>query len=157
MFSGVWKDEHGDVTPPPFDIDAFLSQPLTARIATDGPSVRPVWFLWEECAFWVLTGPWTKLFQRVSADPQIALVVDVCDIATGLVRQVIARGRAELVPFDVPRGRRKLVRYLGTDESRWDSRFVRYLHDDPDQRGTMWLRLTPSSLTAHDLSYTATR
>ncbi|MFG3530153.1 pyridoxamine 5'-phosphate oxidase family protein [Streptomyces sp. NPDC047917] len=138
-------------------MDVFLSQPLTARIATDGPSVRPVWFLWEESAFWVLTGPWTKLFHRVSADAQIALVVDVCDIDTGLVRQVIARGRAELVPFDVPRGRRKLVRYLGTDESRWDSRFVRYLHDDPEHRGTVWLRLTPSSLTAHDLSYTATR
>lgn len=77
VFSGVWKDEHGDVKPPPpFDIDAFLSQPLTARIATDGPSVRPVWFLWEESAFWVLTGPWAKLFHRVSADPQIALVVD---------------------------------------------------------------------------------
>ncbi|MFE2943754.1 pyridoxamine 5'-phosphate oxidase family protein [Streptomyces sp. NPDC059255] len=145
------------MTPPPFDVDVFLSQPLTARIATEGPSVWPVWFLWEESAFWVLTGPWTKLFHRVSADPQTALVVDVCDIATGLVRQVIARGCAELVPFDVPRGRRKLVRYLGTNESRWDSRFVRYLHDDPDQRGTVWLRLIPSSLTAHDLSYAATR
>lgn len=66
VFRGVWKNEHGDVTPPPFDIDVFLSQPLTARIATDGPSVRPVWFLWEENAFWVLTGPWTKLFHRVS-------------------------------------------------------------------------------------------
>jgi hypothetical protein len=91
----------------------------------------------------------------VSAEPQIALVVDVCDLATGLVRQVIARGRAELVPFDVPRGRRKLVRYLGMDESRWDSRFVHYLHDDPHQRGTVWLRLTPSSLRALDLSYSA--
>ncbi|MBT2899665.1 MULTISPECIES: pyridoxamine 5'-phosphate oxidase family protein [unclassified Streptomyces] len=143
--------------PAPFDVDAFLSQPLTARIATDGPTVRPVWFLWEEGAFWVLTGPWTKLFHRVSADARIALVVDVCDIATGLVRQVIARGRAELVPFDVPRGRRKLVRYLGADESRWDARFHRYLHDDPDERGTVWLRLSPSSVTANDLSYTAAR
>ena len=53
-----------------------------------------------------------------------------------------------------PRGRRKLVRYLGTDESRWDDRFVRYLHDDPRERGTVWLRLTPSSLRAQDLSYT---
>lgn len=136
-----------------FDVDAFLSRPLTARVATDGPSVRPVWFLWEEGAFWVLTGPWTKLYHRVTADPRIALVVDVCDLSTGLVRQVNARGRAELVPFDIPRGRRKLVRYLGEDETRWDPRFVRYLHDDPAQRGTMWLRLTPSSLTSHDLSY----
>jgi hypothetical protein len=31
-------------------IDAFLSQPLTARIATNGPTVRPTWFLWEDQA-----------------------------------------------------------------------------------------------------------
>lgn len=149
------ENDHGGVTSSPFDIDVFLSQPLTARVATDGPTVRPVWFVWEEGAFWILTGPWAKLFHRVSADPRIALVVDVCDVATGLVRQVIARGRAELVPFDVARGRRKLVRYLGPDESRWDTRFVHYLRDDPKVRGTVWLRLVPSSLTAHDLSYAA--
>jgi hypothetical protein len=143
------------VTPPPFDIDLFLNQPLTARVATEGPTVRPVWFLWEENAFWVLTGPWAKLYHRVRAKPQIALVVDVCDLPTGLVRQVIARGHAELLAFDVPRGRRKLIRYLGKDESQWDPRFVRYLHDDPELRGTAWLRLAPSSLTARDLSYVA--
>ncbi|MGX5211053.1 pyridoxamine 5'-phosphate oxidase family protein [Streptomyces violaceus] len=137
-----------------FDVDTFLRRPLTARLATNGPTVRPVWFLWEEDAFWVLTGPWARLFDRVGADPRVALVVDECDTATGLVRQVIARGRAELVPFDVERGRRKLVRYLGADEERWDERFVHYLHDDPARRGTVWLRLRPSSLVAHDLSYT---
>lgn len=137
----------------PFDLDAFLARPLTARMATDGPSVRPVWYLWEERAFWVLTGPWTKLFQRVREDPRVALVVDDCDLATGEVRQVIAHGRAELRPFDVPRGRRKLSRYLGPDESRWDPRFTGYLHDDPAERGTHWLRLPPSFLRARDLSF----
>ena len=39
------------------------------------------------------------------------------------------------------------------DESRWDERFVRYLQDDPEQRGTRWLRLAPASLVAKDLSY----
>jgi hypothetical protein len=141
------------MTRSPFDLEAFLAQPLTARIATSGPTVRPVWYLWEEGAFWILTGPWAKLFQRIRSDPTVALVVDKCDLGTGLVQQVIVRGRAVLVPFDVPRGRRKLVRYLGEDESRWDRRFVRYLHDDPGQRGTAWLRLTPSSLIAKDLSY----
>ncbi|MCF1593691.1 pyridoxamine 5'-phosphate oxidase family protein [Streptomyces muensis] len=136
-----------------FDVDTFLQRPLTARIATNGPTVRPVWFLWEDGAFWVLTGPWTRLFDRVRDDPAVALVVDECDPATGLVRQVIARGRAELVSFDVPRGRRKLARYLGADEARWDARFVRYLYDDPAERGTVWLRLEPVSLNVQDLSY----
>jgi nitroimidazol reductase NimA-like FMN-containing flavoprotein (pyridoxamine 5'-phosphate oxidase superfamily) len=143
------------VTSGAFDLDSFLLRPLTARIATNGPTVRPVWFLWEDGAFWILTGSWARLFDRVSADPAVALVVDECDPATGLVRQVIARGRAELLPFDVERGRRKLVRYLGAEETRWDERFVGYLYDDPARRGTTWLRLRPDSLTAQDLSYLA--
>ncbi|WP_020667509.1 pyridoxamine 5'-phosphate oxidase family protein [Amycolatopsis nigrescens] len=137
-----------------FEVDAFLSRPLTARIATNGPTVRPAWFLWEDRAFWVLTGTWTKLLHRVLADPVLALVVDECDLATGLVRQVIARGRAEILPFDVPRGRRKLARYLGADETSWDQRFRSYLYDDPARSGTNWLRLRPDSLIAKDLSYT---
>jgi nitroimidazol reductase NimA-like FMN-containing flavoprotein (pyridoxamine 5'-phosphate oxidase superfamily) len=137
----------------PFDVDTFLQRPLTARLATSGPTVRPVWYLWEGGAFWVLTGSWARLPERVRADPAVALVVDECDVATGVARQVIARGRAELVPFDVERGRRKLVRYLGPDESRWDSRFTAYLHDDPAKRGQLWLRLEPASLFVDDLSY----
>lgn len=136
-----------------FDIDAFLAQPLTASVATNGPSVRPTWYLWEEQAFWILTGPWAKLRGRVQADPALAISVDTCDTATGLVRQVVARGPAEVLPFDVPRGRRKLSRYLGPDETRWDARFQNYLHDDPAERGTVWLRLNPTFLTATDLSY----
>ncbi|MCT2593961.1 pyridoxamine 5'-phosphate oxidase family protein [Streptomyces sp. N2-109] len=136
-----------------FDVDTFLAAPLTARVATRGPTVRPTWYLWEDGAFWILTGPWARLPGHVRADPALALVVDVCEPATGLVRQVIAKGRAELRPFDIPRGRRKLSRYLGPDEGRWDRRFRDYLHDDPGTRGTLWLRLRPDTLSAVDLSY----
>ena len=59
-------------------------------------------------------------------DPSVALVGDECDLATGRARQVIARGLAELVPFDVARGRRKLARHLGVDEALRDARFVHY-------------------------------
>jgi nitroimidazol reductase NimA-like FMN-containing flavoprotein (pyridoxamine 5'-phosphate oxidase superfamily) len=141
------------VTGTGFQLDEFLARPLTARVATNGPTVRPTWFLWEGGAFWILTGTWARLQSRVRADPAVALVVDECDLATGTVRQVIARGRAELLPFDVPRGRRKLARYLGADETQWDRRFRRYLHDDPAEKGTTWLRLKPDSIIARDLSY----
>ena len=140
---------------PGFEIDDFLSRPLTARVATNGPTVRPVWFLWEDGAFWILTGPWARLLSRVRADPALALVVDECDLSTGRIRQVIARGSAEVLAFDVARGRRKLARYLGDDEERWDQRFRRYLYEDPAEKGTAWLRLRPRSLVAKDLSYTA--
>jgi hypothetical protein len=133
-----------------FDVDEFLARPLTARVATDGPTVRPTWYLWEGGAFWILSGPWSRLPARIRARPRIALTVDVCELDTGLVRQVLASGDAELRPFDVARGRRKLGRYLGADEERWDPRFRAYLHGDP---GTVWVHLRPSRLVAADLSY----
>ncbi|MFR9803021.1 pyridoxamine 5'-phosphate oxidase family protein [Pseudonocardia sp. RS010] len=136
-----------------FDVDEFLQAPLTARVATSGPTVRPTWFLWEDGAFWILTGPWSRLPGHVEADPRVALTIDVCDVSSGLVRQVIARGRGVLMPFDVARGRRKLVRYLGADEMRWDSRFRDYLAGEPGARGTVWLQVRPERMTAADLSY----
>jgi nitroimidazol reductase NimA-like FMN-containing flavoprotein (pyridoxamine 5'-phosphate oxidase superfamily) len=138
-----------------FDVDAFLAQPLTARVATDGPTVRPTWYLWEDGSFWILSGPWAKLLGRVKANPVLAITVDVCDLSTGLVRQVIARGRAEVLPFDVERGRRKLARYLGPSEAQWDVRFRTYLHADPAEGGVVWLRLRPTSVKVIDLSFKA--
>ncbi len=114
-----------------FDIDAFLAQPLTARLATNGPTVRPTWFLWEDGCFWFMTGPWAKLLGRIRRDPTIAVVIDICEPATGEVKQVIARGRADIRAFDTERAHRMLSRYLGADASRWDVRFQHYLLDDP--------------------------
>ncbi|ANN15405.1 pyridoxamine 5'-phosphate oxidase [Amycolatopsis orientalis] len=136
-----------------FDVDEFLAGPLTARVATAGPTVRPTWYLWEERAFWILTGPWARLAGLVRESPSIALTVDVCDVGTGLVRQVLARGEAEVLPFDVPRGRRLLSRYLGPDEVKWDARFRSYLHDDPEVKGTVWIRMVPKRFVADDLGY----
>jgi hypothetical protein len=42
--STTWTVEDG------IDLDGFLSQPLVVRVATvgrTGPSVRPLWYLWE--------------------------------------------------------------------------------------------------------------
>jgi hypothetical protein len=138
---------------PPFDVDTFLARPLAARVATQGPTVRPTWYLWEEGAFWILTGPWARLADAVRHDAAVALVVDVADAGTGEMRQVIAKGHVEILPFDVPRGRRKLSRYLGPDVDAWEDRFRHYLLDDAAERGTIWLRIRPDTLVAKDLSY----
>jgi nitroimidazol reductase NimA-like FMN-containing flavoprotein (pyridoxamine 5'-phosphate oxidase superfamily) len=134
----------------PFDVDAFLAAPLVAHVATAGPTVRPVWFLWEEGAFWWLTGSWSRLPRLLAEDPRVALVVDSCDLATGRTLQVTARGRAELRPFDPERARRKLRRYLGDDEDRWDERFRGGTVDDP---AAGFLRLRPDHLRARDVSF----
>lgn len=133
----------------PFDVDAFLALPLVARVATSAPSIRPVWYLWEDQAFWWLTGPWSKLPQHLADDPAVAVVVDTCDVHTGQTRQVSASGRAELVAADPARTERKLRRYLGPDPGRWDERFRAYL----DRDDAAMVRLAPARLMAQDLSF----
>ncbi|MDP9405026.1 MAG: pyridoxamine 5'-phosphate oxidase family protein [Actinomycetota bacterium] len=136
-----------------FDVDVFLGRPLTARVATAGPTVRPVWYLWEDRAFWWLTGPWSRMGEHLAADPRVALVVDTCDLSSGEVRQVLAAGTAELCSYDSDRAVRKLRRYLGDQVDAWDARF-----DPAALRDTaQFVRLTPQRLVARDLSYEIVR
>jgi nitroimidazol reductase NimA-like FMN-containing flavoprotein (pyridoxamine 5'-phosphate oxidase superfamily) len=146
----VPSDDAAAPDEPPFDVDAFLAQPLVARVATSGPTVRPVWFLWEEGSFWWLTGSYSRMTEFLERDPRVALVVDTCDLTTGAVRSVSARGVAEVVPLDRNRAVRKLRRYLGPDEARWDARFRDALDEDPSTR---LVRLTPTVLRAWDRSF----
>jgi nitroimidazol reductase NimA-like FMN-containing flavoprotein (pyridoxamine 5'-phosphate oxidase superfamily) len=136
----------------PFDVDAFLTRPLVAHIATTGPSVRPVWFCWEDGAFWWITGAYARLPEILARDPRVALVVDDCDLRTGEIHQVTARGNAEVVGFDPNRARRKLARYLGPDEDTWDARFRLDYLTDPEQASRL-VRLAPDRMTARDLSF----
>ena len=137
--------------PSGFDLDAFLTRPLVAHVATNGPTIRPVWYLWEQGAFWWLTGSWSRLPNRLRRDPAVALVIDNWDASTGVVLQLLAWGRGEVVSFDADRARRKLTRYLGDEESRWDEeRFVTGTFDEPS---AAFVRLSPDRLRVRDLSY----
>lgn len=137
---------------PGFDLGGFLDRPLVARVATVGgegaPCVRPVWYLWEDGAFWWLTGGWSRLSAILERDPRVALVVDTCDLERGEILKVTARGTAEIGDFDPERARRWGRRYLGTDEGSWD-RFRSGVFDDPTTR---FVRLPPARLNARDLS-----
>ena len=138
--------------PDGFGLDAFLAEPLLARVATsgrDGPTVRPLWYLWEQRCFWWLTGSWSTLERLLDVDPRVALVVDTCDLEHGEVLQVTARGSAQLRPFDADRARRWGRRYLGPDERQW-RRFQAGVFDDPSAR---FVVLKPTTLRARDLSY----
>ncbi len=86
----------------------------------------------------------------LARDPKVALVVDTCDLATGQLFQVIARGEAEVLDFDAERARRWGARYLGSDEGSWGEFRETVFEDD----STRFVRLVPERLRANDLSYT---
>lgn len=137
--------------PENFDLQEFLRKPLIARVATNGPTIRSVWYLWEQEAFWWLTGQWSRLPNLIRADPTVVLLIDTWDPRSGQVFQLIASGSAEVQPFDRDRARRKLARYLGDDPSKWDhDRFIRGTFDDSS---AAFVRLHPDRLTLMDLSY----
>jgi nitroimidazol reductase NimA-like FMN-containing flavoprotein (pyridoxamine 5'-phosphate oxidase superfamily) len=136
----------------PFDVDAFLARPLVARVAASdssgAPTVRPVWFLWEEGAMWWITGAYSRMSRFLAKDPRVALVVDTCDLERLEFLQVIMRGKAEVVPYDEERSRRKRRRYLGDDESTWPADLKDF---DDDAR---LVRFVPERTIVQDLSKT---
>ena len=92
-----------------FDIDGFLRESFIARVATngpEGPSIRPVLYLWEDGAFWWVTSSYAhKFFRLIELDARVALVIDSYDPTTGFVRKVTAAGIAEVLPLDRDRAR----------------------------------------------------
>lgn len=141
----------GSFTGAQFDVTRFLARPLVGRLATTGPVVRPFWYVWEDQSFWMITGAWSVLDQRLKACSDFEAVIDSCDLDTGETLQVIAHGRASVVDFDVERGRRILTRYAGPHERHWDARFK--LEPDPSAYGTRLARLAPDDIWTVDLSF----
>lgn len=119
------------------DVDEFLDRPLVAHVAAIGPAgatVRPVWFLYEDGAFWWLTASsYSRLDEWLQLDPRVAVSVNTCDLVSGRVHAVTVTGQAAVVPFDAERAVRKLTKYLGPDQECWDERF-RGTFDDPTAR-----------------------
>ncbi|MEE8599782.1 pyridoxamine 5'-phosphate oxidase family protein [Euzebya tangerina] len=136
--------------PDDFDLEALLNRAIPARLATAGPVIRPIWFIWEAGSFWWLTGDWSSLTEALQQDPEVCLVVDTCDLLSGEILTVTAWGRAEVVDFDRDRAQRKLSRYLGADPDSWPDRFAAALRREA---GEQFVRLTPRTLRARDLSF----
>jgi nitroimidazol reductase NimA-like FMN-containing flavoprotein (pyridoxamine 5'-phosphate oxidase superfamily) len=137
------------------DVSEFLERPLVARLAVTGkdghPTVRPVWFLFEDQAFWWLTASsYSALQDLLAIDSTVALVVDSCDLSTGQILAVTARGQAVVHALDPQRAVRKLTKYLGPAAELWPGRFQDVL-TDPTAR---LVSLQPAhDLVLRDLSY----
>lgn len=133
----------------PAELDEFLAQERTCRVATlapGGPHVVPLWFVWDSGALWLSSVVRSQRWADVIRDPRVAVVVDAGQDYQEL-RGAEIRGIAEPVG-EVPRqgtGDAQLAgpellfarKYLGSDSMPHDGRHG-------------WLRVTPSKITSWD-------
>lgn len=116
---------YGKLTQAQFE--AFLNQPLLARIATAvrskedadyfQPHVTPVWFLWENDSLYISAFTSTRKVKEVRRNPYIAALIDVSQAVDG-VSAVLLEGKSEWIhdrEFVQDMSRRIYTKYMGED------------------------------------------
>jgi PPOX class probable F420-dependent enzyme len=98
-----------------------VGKPYIATLATvraDGsPHMAPVWYRYEDGAFFVLTERASVKARNASRDPRVELCID--DRERPPYHTVIVRGRAGIEPYPGDAWRLALaVRYLGEENGR---------------------------------------
>jgi len=61
------------------EMDSFLGEQRTCRVATtgpDGPHVAPVWFVWDGRALWIYSLTRSQRWANLERDPRVAVVAD---------------------------------------------------------------------------------
>lgn len=132
----------------PDEVDAFLAEQRTCRVATNGvhgPHATPLWYAWDGSALWLTSLSRSQRWADLARDPRIAVVVDTGD-DYGELRGVELRGAVEVVG-EVPRTGEPEPGLEGPEQLFADrytgGRIVR------DGRHA-WLRLRPQKITSWD-------
>ncbi|HST65898.1 MAG TPA: pyridoxamine 5'-phosphate oxidase family protein [Mycobacteriales bacterium] len=127
------------------EVDAFLGEQRTCRVATTGadgrPHVTPLWFAWDGRALWLTSLVRSQRWTDLARDPRVAVVIDTGELY-GELRGVEITGTATAVG-DVPRGagphpelagpeRLFARKYAGVDEFTPDGKHA-WLRVDPDK------------------------
>lgn len=134
------------------NIDEFLSRPLYAFLASEsasGPCCSPVWFLWENNEIWIIGVKNNSFPKRIAKQSRCAISIVDWDQVSGKSQHAGLRGKGSLEPFDIKRAERLLSKYLGSDKSKWNKRFLHF-QSDPEN---VFVRFTPETLVLRDQSY----
>jgi PPOX class probable F420-dependent enzyme len=95
------------------EVDAFLQQPVVARLATvrpDGwPYVAPVWQYWDGEAMWIVPREKSAFVSYLRAEPRVCVSVA---LETAPYTRVTLLGRAEIVEGPVD-GRTGTPQWVG--------------------------------------------
>ena len=131
------------------ELDAFLTEQRTCRVATagqDGPHLTPLWYVWDEAALWLYSVVRSQRWTDISRDRRVAVLVDAGE-AYGELRGAELRGAVEIVG-EVPR--------TGTADARL-AEPERLYAGKYEGTGVMhhtghhaWLRLVPDKITSWD-------
>ncbi|HET6258111.1 pyridoxamine 5'-phosphate oxidase family protein [Pseudonocardia sp.] len=130
------------------EVDAFLAEQRTCRVATvgrNGPHATPLWFVWQGGALWLTSLSRSQRWTDLQNDPRVAVVVDAGE-AYGELRGVELRGRVEVVG-EVPRTGEPVPDLDGPEQAFAD----RYTDGTIVRDGRhAWLRLVPEKITSWD-------
>jgi PPOX class probable F420-dependent enzyme len=132
------------------ELDAFLGEQRTCRLATtgpDGPHVAPVWFTWDGQALWVYSLTRSQRWANVSRDPRVAVVIDAGHHYHEL-RGVEIEGQAVAVG-PVPRTGDENAPELAGPEREMAAKYFEGGEMTHDGRHA-WLRITPLKLVSWD-------
>jgi hypothetical protein len=131
------------------ELDAFLAEERTCRVATSspqGPHATPLWFAWDGKALWLTSIVKSQRWTDLVRDPRVAVLVDAGEEYFEL-RGAELRGTVEIVG-EVPRTGEP-VPELEEPERLMGRKYHAGETMKPDGRHA-WLRLVPDKITSWD-------
>ncbi|MEU1622168.1 pyridoxamine 5'-phosphate oxidase family protein [Streptomyces sp. NPDC005722] len=134
----------------PEEVDAFLGEQRTCRVATVSPDGRPhvgaLWFVWDGTSLWLYSIVRSRRWADLRRDPRVAVVVDD-GTEYGELRGVELSGTVEFVG-EAPRTGDPHPALEAPERLFAAKNFG--LESMPHDGRHAWLRLTPDSVVSWD-------
>ena len=133
----------------PEELDAFLADERTCRIATVGPNGAPhntpLWFVWDGTSLWLYSLFKSQRWTDIERDPRVSVIVDG-GVAYTELRGVELIGSLEQIG-DVPRSTTPDPE-LEVAEQLFGRKYTGGPFDVDGRHA--WLRLTPNKIVSWD-------